>query len=105
MALTRVPWQQPIQALIDRLATDDRIAYALVFGSRARGTARDDSDVDLAIGLQPDRRLDAGASGALVTELEEASGLTVDLVFASCRLQDLLTYCDEVVAWNARTHG
>lgn len=35
------------------LAADPRIAYALLFGSVARGTETSFSDVDVAIGLTP----------------------------------------------------
>jgi len=40
-----------VQALTDTLAADPRIACAVAFGSGARGSARPDSDVDVAIGL------------------------------------------------------
>jgi len=60
------------------LAEEPRVAFAMVFGSRARGTARDDSDLDVAIGLgEP---LDHHDVGELVSRLEEATGRTVDLV-------------------------
>lgn len=86
-----------MQALLDRLADDDRIAYALLFGSRARGTPREDSDVDLAIGLQPGQRLDAGAFGALVADLEDTCGRAVDLV--------LLDEAPPALAWRIFAEG
>jgi predicted nucleotidyltransferase len=62
------------------LDADPRIAYGLVFGSTGRGHARKDSDVDVAIGLTEGATFDALAIGRLVTDLERASGRTVDLV-------------------------
>lgn len=59
------------------LAADSRIAYALVFGSCARGSDHALSDLDLAIGLaQPMTVLELGA---LISRLESATGRTVDL--------------------------
>ena len=64
------------------VARDSRIAYALVFGSTARGTATPDSDVDVAIGLQPGAAYSARDVGALIADLEHATGRRVDLVVA-----------------------
>ncbi len=61
------------------LASDARIRYALVFGSRARGNARPDSDLDVAVSVS--EPLDALEVGDLIARLESASGHTVDLIF------------------------
>jgi predicted nucleotidyltransferase len=62
------------------LAGDPRIAYALVFGSSARGEAGPHSDLDVAVGLVGNERLDALELGALTAKLEDAAGRPVDLV-------------------------
>ncbi len=62
------------------LRADPRIAYAMLFGSRATGTARTDSDVDVAIGLAGGQPLELVALGALAADLEAAAGSPVDLV-------------------------
>lgn len=62
------------------LGADPRIAYGLVFGSTSRGEARVDSDLDLAIGLVQGAAFDGPELGRLVSDLERASGRTVDLV-------------------------
>lgn len=62
------------------LAEDPRIAYALVFGSSARGAAGPHSDVDVAVGLAPGLRLTALELGELASRLEAAAGKPVDLV-------------------------
>jgi predicted nucleotidyltransferase len=59
---------------------DPRIAYGLVFGSTGRGEARTGSDLDVAVGLVSDVEIDALGIGRLVSDLERASGQTVDLV-------------------------
>lgn len=60
---------------------DPRIAYALVFGSTARGTEHSLSDVDVAVGLSAGVSLDTREIGALVSDLEQAAGRPIDLVF------------------------
>jgi predicted nucleotidyltransferase len=59
---------------------DARVAYGLLFGSVARGQARADSDVDVALGLVDGAQMDPLAVGRLVSDLERASGHTVDMV-------------------------
>jgi predicted nucleotidyltransferase len=70
--------------VIDRLHSvleaDPRIAYAILFGSRGRGSAHDRSDADLAIGLARGERLSATDLGELVSRLEGAARGHVDLV-------------------------
>ncbi|HJR71300.1 MAG TPA: nucleotidyltransferase domain-containing protein [Gammaproteobacteria bacterium] len=69
-----------MDALRNVLAEDPRIAYALVFGSNARGTAHAGSDLDIAVGLESHMRLNALGLGDLIARLERASGHSVDLV-------------------------
>jgi predicted nucleotidyltransferase len=70
-------------ALQKALADDPRIAYALLFGSCERGTARSDSDVDLALGLAEGVALPAHERGDLCARLETAAGRPVGLVLLS----------------------
>lgn len=53
---------------------------ALVFGSRARGVAAPEADLDLAVDVDRDRELDRLG---LMAELREATGLDVDIVDVS----------------------
>lgn len=62
------------------LDDDPRIAYGLVFGSVARGHTHPGSDVDVAVGLAPGTQLEPQSVGRLISDLERASGRTVDLV-------------------------
>ena len=68
------------EAIRDVLQSDDRIAFALIFGSVARGQATPLSDLDVAIGLRAGVSFDASDIGLLVSRLEAASGRDVDLV-------------------------
>ena len=63
-----------MDALRNVLAEDPRIAYALVFGSTARGTAHAGSDLDIAVGLESSARLRALDLGDLIARLEHAGG-------------------------------
>jgi uncharacterized protein len=55
------------------------LRLAILFGSRARGAARPDSDIDLAI-LPIDPALSLRDESLLVANLEHATGARVDLV-------------------------
>lgn len=70
-----------MRGLREALEADVRIAYALVFGSHARGKASEESDLDVAIGLADGARgLSPRELGGLVSRLEEAAARPVDLV-------------------------
>ncbi len=73
-------YSERMDAIRDVLAGDPRIAYALVFGSTARGASHVHSDIDVAIGLTSGVPMSARDIGALVADLERAAGRTVDLV-------------------------
>jgi predicted nucleotidyltransferase len=70
-----------VDALREALDREPRIAYALVFGSAARGSMHHESDLDVAVGLAAGVSLDARETGTLVADLERAAGRAVDLVF------------------------
>jgi len=56
------------------------IAYALLFGSGARGALSPTSDVDVAVELRRGAPHDTATLGQLATRLESATGRRVDLV-------------------------
>ncbi|MBM4441230.1 MAG: nucleotidyltransferase domain-containing protein [Candidatus Rokubacteria bacterium] len=62
------------------LEAEPGVAYALLFGSTARGTSHAGSDVDVAVGLAATARRDVSALGGLVARLESAMGRSIDLV-------------------------
>jgi predicted nucleotidyltransferase len=70
-----------VNAIRDVLNRDPRIAYALLFGSSARGTSHQESDVDVAVGLATGVSMSPADTGALIADLEQAAGRNVDLVF------------------------
>ncbi|MBI5851942.1 MAG: nucleotidyltransferase domain-containing protein [Planctomycetes bacterium] len=67
------------RTLREALAAGPELRLAVLFGSQARGDARDDSDVDVAI-LPADKELGLAAELDLQARLESATGKTVDLV-------------------------
>lgn len=69
-----------LDALRQILSDDPRIAYALVFGSTARGTSHALSDVDVAIGTAGHASLATRDIGALMSRLEAAAHRAVHLV-------------------------
>ncbi|MBI2217795.1 MAG: nucleotidyltransferase domain-containing protein [Candidatus Rokubacteria bacterium] len=69
-----------LDALRTALEAEPDVAFAIVFGSTARGRRRPDSDVDVAVELRDGAPRDVRALGRLVARLESAVGRTVDLV-------------------------
>lgn len=61
------------------LEAEQDVANALLFGSHARGTARSDSDVDIAVELTAGAARDVRSLGGLVARLESAVGQPVGL--------------------------
>ena len=62
------------------LEAEPDVAYAVLFGSSARGTDRSDSDADIAIELTASAARDVRALGGLAARLESAAGRPVGLV-------------------------
>lgn len=81
------------QALRDALANGPASHFVAVFGSRATGTARADSDIDLAW-LPADPNIPLSEELALQAELTRVAGGEVDLV----RLDRASTICRHEVA-------
>src|SRR5437016_784123 len=69
-----------LDALRRILEAEPDIAYALLFGSRARGTERTSSEADVAMELKPGGARDVRTLGALNARLTAAAGRPVDLV-------------------------
>lgn len=68
------PLATSVRSVLER---HPEVRLALVFGSRARGTARAGADLDLALEVVRGRELDRLA---LMAELRSATGLDVDVV-------------------------
>lgn len=64
--------------VLDVLKQHPELKLALLFGSHARGAAREDSDVDLAVSAG--RPLSAAEVMALIGDLGAATGCAVDLI-------------------------
>jgi hypothetical protein len=72
---------QPVEGeLVRLLAAENRVLFAYLFGSRARGRAGPASDVDLALWLDEAPEGLADAVLELCTRFSSALGLPVDVV-------------------------
>ena len=69
-----------LAALRHVLEAEPDVAYALLFGSRARGTAHTGSDADIAVALRAGAARDVRSLGGLAARLESAIGCRIDLV-------------------------
>lgn len=69
-----------LDALRQALEAEPAVGYALLFGSRARGTEHPGSDADVAVGLTAGAARDVQTLGRLAARLESAAGRRVDLV-------------------------
>ncbi len=67
--------EQTLQRVIHR---HPHITLAILFGSCASGSAKPDSDIDIAVAAERPLTLDERAE--LVTEISEATGRPVDLI-------------------------
>lgn len=85
-----------VRSLEDVLADSPPLRLALLFGSRARGRARPDSDVDVGI-IPVDENLPLHAELALQGRLERACGRPVQLV--------RLDHANTLLKWEAARHG
>jgi predicted nucleotidyltransferase len=81
-------WLERLRAALEAVPEDLVCAY--LFGSRARGTARADSDLDVAVLFERDPPRDIfGLHTDLALRLGEAAGLPVDLVVLNRASPDL----------------
>lgn len=71
-------FEQPYETLKQYLQQHPKVKQAILFGSLARGEARSDSDVDLAIGM--DDVFSADEKLRMVEDLARVTGRAVDLV-------------------------
>jgi predicted nucleotidyltransferase len=69
-----------VSALREVLVAEPVVAYAVLFGSSARGGEHPASDADIAVELVLGAARDPQAIGRLVARLEAAAGRRVDLV-------------------------
>lgn len=66
--------------LLDILSEDPRIAFGYLFGSRAKGSERPDSDVDVAVWLDVDRARLGEVALELAGRVSSQLGLDADVV-------------------------
>ena len=71
---------EPAVGIGRALAEAPHAAFAIVFGSRARGTSHAGSDLDIALGFTGGHSPTAGEIGGIVSSLEESTGHTVDFL-------------------------
>lgn len=73
-------FSEETRAKIVELCKKNKVRELSLFGSRARGDERPDSDFDLLVDFRPDSGIDLFAYARMQVDLEELIGSKVDLV-------------------------
>ncbi|HZW09887.1 MAG TPA: nucleotidyltransferase family protein [Phycisphaerales bacterium] len=69
-----------LRAALPDLRRDHGVRSLAIFGSVARGDAREDSDIDILVEFEPGARVSLFTLARLQTVLEDALGRPVDVV-------------------------
>ena len=80
--------QEQLSRLVTPIAVKYHIPAVYLFGSYARGTAREYSDIDLLIDTSGTEIKSLLQLSAIMLELEAVTGKTVDLITASSLTQN-----------------
>lgn len=83
----------PVRALLARIEAQYHPEQVWLFGSRARGDARPESDWDLFV-VVPDDTHDEQLDLLFIWRLKRASGVAADVV--ACRASEFRESCDTV---------
>ncbi len=71
-----------VDAVQEASVSRDAIESVVLFGSYARGDAGSQSDIDLRLIIDPDKRMGLFAASSFADEVREATGKEVDVVTA-----------------------
>lgn len=75
-----MPTVTEISAAVSKACLAYPVKRAYLFGSYARGEQTPTSDVDLFIEMYPDAQLDGLTLGGMYCELEDAIGISIDVI-------------------------
>jgi uncharacterized protein len=73
-------FSEETRAKIAELCRKNKVRELSIFGSRARGDNRPDSDYDLLVDFRPDADIDLFDYSRMMVDLEDVIGAKVDLV-------------------------
>ncbi len=71
---------EDIKKVVAEIAPKYKITKATLFGSRARGDNREDSDIDLIVEFSKDKIVTLFTIAGIMNDLEEMFGLKVDVI-------------------------
>lgn len=90
-----------IKKTIEKIAAEYHLTKVTLFGSRANGTAREDSDVDLLVEFSEDITVTLLTISSLKIQLEEIWNLNVDVVHAPIPKTSILIIDKEIELYAA----
>ncbi len=71
---------EEIKKVVAKIAPEYKITKVTLFGSRARGDNRDDSDIDLIVEFDKEKIVTLFDLSGIMIDLEEIFGLKVDVI-------------------------
>ena len=72
-------YRDKLRAMLPELTEKYGVSELGLFGSRVRGDHRPDSDLDVLVSFREDARPSLFTLGAIVSDIEDTLGVTVDL--------------------------
>ena len=69
-----------IKKVVAKIAPEYKLTKVTLFGSRARGDNRDDSDIDLIVEFDKEKIVTLFDLSGIMIDLEEIFGLKVDVI-------------------------
>jgi len=86
---------------IEKIAPEYKLKRVTLFGSRARGNFREDSDVDLIVEFSKDQTVTLFTLAGVMIDLEEIFGVKVDVIHGPKKAEWMIEIDKEIEIYAA----
>ena len=86
---------------IEKIALEYKLKRVTLFGSRARGNFREDSDVDLIVEFSKDQTVTLFTLAGVMIDLEEIFGVKVDVIHGPKKAEWMIEIDKEIEIYAA----